>query len=251
MMANLTNPLAIQQKNEYLRFMISVLIIGKGNVATHLHDAFLKADTITVTQISSRKLENIPEANITIIAVSDDAIAEVSSKIKNEFVVHTSGACAINELKNKNRKGVFYMLQTFSKGKEVNFKKVPFCLEATNNNDFLLLEELANAIGKNIYKINSEQRKALHVAAVFVNNFTNHMYKMGNDICKEYNVPFEVLQPLIKETAAKIETLSPEKAQTGPAIRNDKKTIENHLELLQTEQQKIYKILTKSIQNGN
>ncbi|MFK8061117.1 MAG: Rossmann-like and DUF2520 domain-containing protein [Polaribacter sp.] len=231
--------------------MISVLIVGNGNVATHLQKAFLMADNIMVTQINSRKLENIPKTDITIIAVSDDAIAEVSSKIKNSFVVHTSGCFSMNDLKNKTSKGVFYMLQTFSKEKEVDFSEIPFCLEAENEMDFQFLEKLAKSIGKKIFKIDSKQRKALHIAAVFVNNFTNHLYKIGNDICKENNVPFEVLQPLIKETASKIEKLSPQKAQTGPAIRNDKKTIKNHLDLLNKEQQKIYKILTKSIQNGN
>jgi len=231
--------------------MISVLLVGKGNVATHLYNTFLSVDNIVFTQISSRKLELIPKADITIIAVSDDAIAEVSSKIKNTFVVHTSGACSINELKNTTNKGVFYMLQTFSKDKKVDFNKVPFCLEADNESNYLLLEKLAKLIGKKIYTVNSEQRKALHIAAVFVNNFTNHMYKIGNDVCNEHSVPFEILQPLIKETALKIETLAPKKAQTGPAIRNDKQTIKNHLDLLNLEQQKIYKIITKSIQNGN
>jgi predicted short-subunit dehydrogenase-like oxidoreductase (DUF2520 family) len=231
--------------------MISVLLVGKGNVATHLHDTFLSIDNIVFTQISSRDLKNIPKADITIIAVSDDAIAEVSSKIKNTFVVHTSGACSINELKNTTNKGVFYMLQTFSKDKKVDFNEVPFCLEAENKKDEEQLKELANLIGEKIYSINSEQRKALHVAAVFVNNFTNYMYNIGSDICKEHQVPFDILLPLIKETASKIETLSPEKAQTGPAIRNDKTTIKNHLDLLNKEQQKIYKIITKSIQNGN
>ena len=143
------------------------------------------------------------------------------------------------------------MLQTFSKDKTIDFSEVPFCLEAENEKDYQLLVKLAKSIGKKTYNVNSEQRKALHVAAVFVNNFTNHLYKIGNDICKENNVPFEILQPLIKETAAKIEELSPEKSQTGPAIRNDKKTIKNHLDLLNKEQEIIYKILTKSIQNGN
>lgn len=231
--------------------MISVLVIGKGNVATHLVNAFLKVNTIIVTQINSRTLQNIPKADITILAVSDDAIAEVSSKITNSFVVHTSGACSLNELKNTTNKGVFYMLQTFSKDKKIDFSNVPFCLETANKNDYILLENIAKSIGTKIFNINSEQRKTLHVAAVFVNNFTNHLYKIGNDICKENKVPFEILQPLIDETSQKIKELSPEKAQTGPAIRNDKKTIKNHLELLTNEQQKIYKILTKSIQNGN
>ena len=230
--------------------MVSVLIIGSGNVATHLTNAFLKADTIAITQINSRELENISTADITIVAVSDDAIAEVSSKIKNSFVVHTSGSVSINSLKNDTRKGVFYPLQTFSKEKKVNFKKIPFCIEAENEKDYLLLETLVKSIGEKIYRINSEQRKSLHLAAVFVNNFTNYLYQIGNDICDKNNVPFEILHPLIKETATKIKTLSPKEAQTGPAKRNDLKTIENHLNLLNHHQQEIYKILTKSIQNG-
>jgi predicted short-subunit dehydrogenase-like oxidoreductase (DUF2520 family) len=143
------------------------------------------------------------------------------------------------------------MLQTFSKEKEINFSTVPFCLEAENKEDYLLLEIAAKTIGTKIYAINSEQRKALHVAAVFVNNFTNHLYKIGSDICEENKVPFEILAPLIQETSEKIKTLTPEKAQTGPAIRNDKKTIKNHLELLNKEQKKIYKLITQAIKNGN
>ncbi len=230
--------------------MVSVLLIGHGNVATHLNNAFLDVDNIRVTKISSRKLDVIPQADVTIIAVSDDAISEVSSKIKNSFVVHTSGSVSMSDLKNESKKGVFYMLQTFSKDKKVDFSVVPFCLEAVNEKEYQLLEQLAKSIGKKIYAINSEQRKTLHVAAVFVNNFTNHLYKIGNDICKENKVPFEILLPLIKETALKIEELSPKKAQTGPAIRNDKKTIKNHLNLLDKNQQKIYKTLTKSIKNS-
>jgi predicted short-subunit dehydrogenase-like oxidoreductase (DUF2520 family) len=203
--------------------MISVVIIGNGNVGSHLYKAFLNANGIMVAQINSRNLENVPTADVTIIAVADDVIAEISSKLKNSFIVHTSGSVSIDSLENKNSKGVFYMLQTFSKNKEVNFSEVPFCLEAENNEKYLLLEKLAKSIGNKVYQVDSKQRKALHVAAVFVNNFTNHMYKMGNDICIEHQVPFEILQPLIEETAVKVKTLVPKKAQTGPAIRNDKK----------------------------
>lgn len=227
--------------------MISVLLVGKGNVASHLYDALSNTDYISVTQINSRKLIHIPEADITILAVSDDAIAEVSLKIKNSLVVHTSGSFSMEGLKNRTNKGVFYMLQTFSKDKKIDYSQVPFCLEAENKEDYILLEKLAKSIGKKIYTINSEQRKALHVAAVFVNNFTNHLYKIGNDICKEHKVPFEILYPLINETSQKIKILSPEKAQTGPAIRNDKKTVKNHLDFLNKQQQQIYKMITKSI----
>lgn len=231
--------------------MISVLIIGNGNVAHHLHKAFTKAVDIHSTKISSRKVSNIPDAMVTIIAVTDDAIAAVSSNIPNRFVVHTSGSVHINALENTGSKGVFYPLQTFSKERDVSFDEIPLCLEATNHKDMQLLEALANAIGKNVVSINSEQRKCLHVAAVFVNNFTNHLFKIGNDLCDEFNVPFEILTPLIRETVLKIETLAPEKAQTGPALRNDTKTIEKHLHLLNKQQQEVYTILTKSIQNGH
>jgi predicted short-subunit dehydrogenase-like oxidoreductase (DUF2520 family) len=230
--------------------MISVAIIGNGNVATHLINAFKKANDINATQINSRDLSALKAVDVTIIAVSDDAISEVSSKISNSLVVHTSGSVALKSLKNNSRKGVFYPLQTFTKGKEVVFNTIPLCIEAEQKEDFQLLEKLAKSIGEKIFSVNSKQRKALHVAAVFVNNFSNHMYKIGSDICIDNSVPFEILQPLIKETASKIEFLSPQEAQTGPAIRKDKKTIKNHLNLLDKNQQKIYKTLTKSIKKS-
>ena len=229
--------------------MISVLIVGNGNVGTQLFEAFQSLNNLKVQLISSRNLKNIPAAEITIIAVADDAIGEVSSQISNDFVVHTSGSVPLSGLENSTRKGVFYLLQTFSKDKKVDFTEVPFCLEATTENDLKLLKTLANYLGHKIYHITSEQRKAIHVAAVFANNFTNHLYKIANDICETHQVPFEILHPLIKETAKKIQVLSPDLAQTGPAVRKDAETIKNHLFLLSEKQQEIYKIITKSIQN--
>lgn len=248
--------------------MIRVTIIGGGNVATHLAKAFSKTKDVSLVQVYARNIQQIAhlkqdvaitnnldllmDADIYIIAISDDAISEISSKIdkKNSLVVHTSGSASLDSLNNNGRKGVFYLLQSFSKDKEVYFDEIPFCLEAENKEDFKILEKLAKSIGKKIYSINSQQRKSLHAAAVFVNNFTNHMYKVGADICKEHQVPFEVLHPLIKETAQKITTLSPEESQTGPAKRNDQETIQNHLALLTKEQQEIYQLITKSIQNN-
>ena len=246
--------------------MISVVIIGYGNVAQHLHNAFIKADGVKVKQIYSRSLskikhlkkvstidniKNLEKADIYIITISDNAISKVSSLIKNKtLVVHTSGSIAKDALLNPGNKGVFYPLQSFSKDKEIDFYKIPFCLEAENDNDYNLLKKLALSIGQKIYEVDSKQRQKLHVAAVFVNNFTNHMYKIGYDICNDYSIPFEILYPLIKETSSKIEMLTPKEAQTGPANRNDSKTIKNHLSILNEEQQEIYKTLTKSIQNG-
>ncbi len=253
--------------------MIKIGIIGSGNVAQHLIVAFQKSiyegAEIQITTVFSRQKtalsnlldsniicsdwDNLKEADIYLIAVSDSAIAEVSDKIpfKNKLVVHTSGAVSIEAINQNNRKGVFYPLQTFSKNVELDFNTIPICIECENTADLELLIKVANSISESVYEINSEQRIALHVAAVFVNNFTNNLYKIGNDICIENKIPFEIVLPLIKETAEKITRLSPLDAQTGPAIRNDEETINSHLAFLTNENQKnIYKLLTQSIQNN-
>jgi predicted short-subunit dehydrogenase-like oxidoreductase (DUF2520 family) len=253
--------------------MTKVIIIGSGNVAQHLIVAFQNSQNmgteIDLIQVFSRQKESIShlldldkitddlatleEADLYIIAVSDDAIADVSSQLpfKNRLVVHTSGSISLDALDNDNRKGVFYPLQTFTKNKDVDFKTIPICLESENATDFQLLEKVAKMISDKVFAINSEQRKALHVAAVFVNNFTNHLYQIGSEICQENQVPFEILKPLIAETAQKIMVLSPEEAQTGPAKRNDTSTIEAHEAFLSDENHlKIYKTLTQSIQHN-
>lgn len=249
----------------YLRKMIKVIILGGGNVAHHLTNQLLKNTTVNLVQVYNRsiakikhlehkisitnKLTELKDADIYIIAVSDNAISELSSKLnlQSKLVVHTSGGAGINELKSNSNKGVLYPLQSFSKESNLNFLEIPICIEAENIKDFVLLEKLAKSISNNCYKINSEQRKYLHVAAVFVNNFVNHLYHLGNEICKENKIPFEILQPLIKETANKLLELSPYEAQTGPAKRNDTKTLEKHKELLTQNQKEIYTLLTKSI----
>ena len=242
--------------------MISISIIGSGNVAQHLISAFSKAENLELVQVYSRNpntLSHLLDAtkivsdykqlqvvDLYLIAVSDDAIATVSSQLPftNKLVVHTSGSVALEQLSSTNRKGVFYPLQTFTKNKEVNFKEIPLCLEAENEADLQLLKKVAIAISDKVFEITSEQRKSLHVAA----NFVNHLYQIGNDICKEHEIPFEILKPLILETSNKITTLSPEQAQTGPAKRKDTTTITKHLATLtDTNQKEIYKILTKSI----
>ena len=250
--------------------MIKISIIGYGNVAQHLIHAFQQNSEISIEQVFTRHSEKkslsnsaiafisdwnqILPADVFIIAVSDDAIAEVSKNFpfKNQFVVHTSGSVELEQISNRNRRGVFYPLQTFTKGKVVDFKNIPICLESETNTDLDLLRKLAQSISEKIYFINSQQRRALHVAAVFVNNFVNHLYQIGNEICQENQVPFPILEALIKETASKIETLPPKEAQTGPAKRNDQKTINSHLDFLKPNemQQNIYKLLTQSIQNN-
>jgi predicted short-subunit dehydrogenase-like oxidoreductase (DUF2520 family) len=246
--------------------MVSIVIIGSGNVAQHLITAFLQSNEIELIQVFSRQKESvshlissdkivseyeeIKDADLYLIAVSDNAIADVSTKLpfENRLVVHTSGSMPMEILDSKNRRGVFYPLQTFTKNKPVDFKEIPICLEAENEKDFKTIETVAKTISSVVQSISSEQRKALHVAAVFVCNFVNHLYKIGNEICEENQLSFELLKPLIIETAQKIIHLSPENAQTGPAKRNDSETINTHLNFLSDENQKeIYKLLTKSI----
>ena len=156
---------------------------------------------------------------------------------------------AIDDLHSQGNKGVLYLLQSFSKNREIDFSSIPICIEAENKNDLELLRTLAYSLSNHIYEINSIQRKKLHVAAVFVNNFVNHLYHIGSEICAENNVPFEILHPLIIESAHKIKDLTPFESQTGPAKRKDEKIIKKHITLLDKNQQEIYKLLTKSIQS--
>lgn len=245
--------------------MIKVVLFGAGNVASHLAETFINATTVELIQIYSRSkksleqftniptttnLNNLAKADVYIIAIPDDAIANFSKKLPklNGLLVHTSGSVAMDSIDVKHTRGVFYPLQTFSKDKSVDFKQVPICIEVEKEQDLHLLEKLAESISDKVFLINSKQRKSLHIAAVFVNNFTNHLYHIAAEICEQHKVPFEILTPLIQETAHKINDLKPFEAQTGPAKRNDVKTIESHLALLNQEQQNIYKLLTQSIQ---
>ena len=250
--------------------MIKISVIGTGNLAQHLISAFQLSDEIELVQIFARNRDKILDpsysekivyvfeelipVDLIIIAVSDQAIADVSSKIpfKNSLVVHTSGTISLDALSDSNRKGVFYPLQTFTQNKKISFTEIPICIETENATDFQLLEKVAKSISDKVFAINSEQRKSLHVAAVFVCNFVNHLYHIGNSICEDNKVDFEILKPLILETANKILEMSPKVAQTGPAKRNDQNIIQTHLEFLMDQNQRnIYQVITNSIlENG-
>lgn len=239
--------------------MIKVSLIGKGKVSQHLNNVFDKTNTISVVEVLSSRGDliskinqnnNAPQVDIYIIAVSDDAIHAVATQLAQtkSLVVHTSGSVSIQMLPEGIRRGVFYPLQSFSENCSIDFKEIPLCIEAEKQEDLNLLNNLAALITNSVFEISSKQRKSLHLAAVFVNNFTNHLYQIGGNICKQQNIPFSILSPLISETARKVENMSPEKAQTGPAIRNDTKTIEAQINQLENENyKKIYRILTDSI----
>ena len=246
--------------------MITVVLLGAGNVATHLYKAFQASKDVSVKQWFNRSLKTIEtykndveiiddlskltEADVYIIAVSDDAIAELSSQLpfENRFVVHTSGSVSAYDIDKKNRRGVFYPLQTFSKSAPIDFSEVPLCLETLVRTDYPLLKKLGSSISDHARRVNRDQRASLHLAAVFVNNFTNQIYRVAQEITESQGAEFDMLKPLILETAKKVEHMSPYKAQTGPAKRNDKKTIKKQLKALDNEHHKaIYSLLTESI----
>lgn len=248
--------------------MIEIVLLGSGNVATHLFKALSAAEGIRVKQVynhSENSLDfyrsktdvttdilELAPADVYLLALKDDVIPEVAEELKHQdgLVVHTSGSVSIDALENCRRRGVFYPLQTFSKDREVNYCTIPFCLEANTSEDLELLKKLAKKISGNSYEISSEQRKKLHLSAVFVCNFVNHLYAVGEQICQKSEIPFEILKPLISETANKVQHTSPAEVQTGPAIRNDRSTIDAHLKLLEAseENREIYNILTSAIQ---
>ena len=204
-------------------------------------------------RIVTNILEITPKADVYIAAVPDDTIHSITSQLPftNKLVAHTCGGAALEAISNTNKKGVFYPLQTFSKNKEIDFKNIPICVEAQNKEDLSLLSNLGTLISQKVYNISSSERTKLHVAAVFVNNFVNELYHISEDILKKQQLDFSLLAPLIKETANKIEYLTPAQAQTGPAKRGDKKTIQTHQGLLTTQQQEVYQLLTSSIQKRN
>ncbi len=249
---------------------MKAIIIGSGNVATHLAKA-LQAQHVQIAQVWSyqypnaqtlaqavdaRAIQQLDEvdlnADLCLIAVKDDAIESIAKQLTGfkGIMAHTSGAVSIDALKGSTANyGVFYPLQTFSKAKALNFVEVPLCLEANNEETLLFLKKLATKLSHQVVEVDSEQRKILHLAAVFACNFTNHLYALANEVVAASALDFAILRPLINETAAKVQTALPLDVQTGPAIRNDEQTLKKHEELLAQRPQllEIYKTLSNSI----
>ena len=176
-----------------------------------------------------------------------DVIARV--KPNNGLWVHTAGCMPISVFEGLTaRYGVVYPLQTFSKSREVDFKKIPFFLEANSSEDEKVLGEVARALSSDVRFLSSEKRKNLHLAAVFACNFTNHMYALAEKILEEQQIQGEVLLPVIDETAAKVHVMSPAQAQTGPAIRYDENVINNHkAKLKDPDMRNLYELISRSI----
>lgn len=246
--------------------------MGSGNVATHLGRAFKMAGQ-NIAQVWSRTPENAYEladslgaksvqnlaeittkADLYILAVKDDAIREVAEKLslQDQLVVHTSGSTDLDVLQGiSERIGVFYPLQTFSKSKAVDFRQIPIAVEGNNPEVALAIHAIADRLSERVIDLDSNQRRILHVGAVLACNFTNHMYVLAEQLLKDGGLDFNLLRPLIAETALKIQLEDPAIVQTGPAIRHDQNIIDRHLELLKNnlELQELYAKLSQSIIN--
>lgn len=247
-----------------------VTLIGSGNVATHLAAA-LKNAGHSIVQVYSRVMQNAAllayhvkaeaiddlngintETDLFVIATKDNAIGPIAEQLAahQKLMVHTSGATDLYSLLAfSDNAGVFYPLQTFSKTKEVDFRNVPLCIEAKDEAIAKILEQLAQTISNRVYHIDSEKRKALHLAAVFACNFPNYLYTIAQQIIAKQGLDFELLRPLIQETAEKIQSADPATVQTGPAIRNDDITMAMHQQLLEGEPelQQLYFLLSQGI----
>lgn len=249
----------------------NVVVIGAGNLATQLALALVEKG-IKVTQVFSKKSESAQElaekvsaefttdlsalkndADLYIIAVKDSAIPEVLENLnldETKLIVHTAGSVSMSVLEDfSDNYGVFYPLQTFSKSRKINFSNIPICIEANHPANLMKLENLGKKLSVSVNQINSEERKTLHLAAVFTNNFVNHLYAIGADILHNQKLDFDLLKPLIAETAEKVQELQPLDAQTGPAKRYDKTIVDAQLNMLEShpEYRKIYSFVTESI----
>lgn len=243
---------------------MQTVIIGSGNVAYHLAKAFVQ-NGISLAQIFGRNenelqkisselnipysTEKLEDADLYFICVSDNSVEDVSKIIskKNSLVAHTSGSLPKEILAGEYRKSSFYPLQTFSKSKDLDYTKIPFFIEAENTEDQKILTDLASKISENVMESTHEKRKYIHLTAVFACNFVNHLFSRAKEISDAQEIPFDYFLPLIDETVQKIHEIEPKSAQTGPAVRNDKRVLELHEQLLQGESLEIYKTINQSI----
>lgn len=227
---------------------IRICIIGKGNVAWHLKQAL--SPISSVESVSSRNISGIPQADLYLIAVADDAIIEVVRMLPStdSIVAHTSGSVSIGTLGKFPRRGVFYPLQTLSKDIEIDYSGMPILIEGSSEMEVSFLKKIASMISSKVKEVNSADRARIHLAAVIASNFSNHLLHLSSALLPS-DVPTSILLPLLEETLKKAAVLTPFCAQTGPARRGDKMTVEKHLKLLSDnpELKSIYSLVSRSI----
>jgi len=248
--------------------MMRVVLIGYGNLGKHLAQALAANEQVSLLQICTSQVigdsqlqgveriqqpDQLKPADLYLMAIADDHIASRSQALPNldGLVAHCSGSTNIQALCSNNRAGVFYPLQTFSKKSSPIWEEIPICIEATNRADLHLLQQLALAISPKVFNVSSEQRLHLHLAAVLVNNFGNHLMHMAQEQLGQAQLSYQLLLPLMQETLDKIKRMPPVQAQTGPAVRGDKKTMEQHLALLQAEEKELYSLFSKLIKQSH
>lgn len=250
---------------------MKIVLIGAGNLATHLGKA-LHAAGHDMVQVFSRTMQSAEtlaslldaepltnmaqvrdDADVYIFSVKDSALEQLVSQLcggEKKVFLHTAGSMPMSVFRGKAlHYGVFYPMQTFSKQREVDFSIIPCFIEA--NDEFALkqIESLAGQISHRVYQLSSEDRKYLHLSAVFACNFANHCYAASQELLQQHGIPFDVMLPLIDETAAKVHGMTPKEAQTGPAVRYDENVIGKQIQLLENQPyfQKIYDCMSKSI----
>lgn len=249
---------------------LNFCFIGAGNLAFHLAKSLRSKDfhinqiynrtidkarelaEITKSDYTSSLLEIDKTADVYVVAIKDSVLDELLSNInfQDKLVVHCSGSMPLSVLeKHTMNYGVIYPLQTFSRKREVKFSDIPVFIEANSSANLEILRIIAGSISGNVSEADSEQRQMLHISAVFACNFVNHLYSVADELLKSKNIGFDVLKPLILETALKVQELQPIEAQTGPAVRFDKNIIEKHLsKLAYTEEyRQLYELISKSI----
>ena len=242
----------------------SVTIIGTGNVASHLGTAFFEKG-IRIDGVVGRNIRETEElcsvwnahnikdpsdidSDLALICVHDDSIEEVVLKIPSHVkIAYTSGSVPLSSFSARGSIGVFYPLQTFSKNKPVDVFQVPFLIEANTEIFAQELFDLAGKISRHVVFADSDTRRIYHLAAVWVNNFTNHMAYKACEILENHQLDFKLLLPLLNETVNKLSELDPYSAQTGPARRGDLQTIQKHEQMQEGIQQELYRLITRSI----
>ena len=216
---------------------MKIVVVGTGRLATNLVPALLKAGHEAL-MVNSRTLEDLPsEADAFILSVKDDALAQVISRVvegrEDQVFFHTAGSMPLAIFEGKARHyGVFYPMQSFSKERQVDFADIPLFLEGNDQQTMRVAHNLADSLSRQVYELTTDERRYLHLAAVFACNFANHCYALSARLLEKQGIPFDVMLPLIDETARKVHTLSPIEAQTGPAVRYDENIIQMQADLL-------------------
>lgn len=252
---------------------MKIIFIGAGNLATNLALELVK-HSYTISQVYSRTTESAQtlaqlinckatnntseienDADLYIFSIKDSALEDLLLDIpsNNGIWAHTSGSIPMNVFeKYNNNFGVVYPFQTFSKQRRVEFCSVPVFIEANTKENYNELYNIFSCISERVSQLSSDKRKYIHLTGVFACNFVNHLYRISDDILKKENIPFDVLLPLIDETASKVHDMSPKDAQTGPAIRYDKNIIDKHLSLIEDSRVKeIYRLMSENIHKTN